>query len=128
MKIKYAILGSNMNPLYYDFWNIVSKVWKKKFNIIPVLGLICDEDSDFIETEYGLIKKFKSIPNISVALQSQIIRLYLPKFFKNDICIMSDIDMMPLSIDYFVNNLIKYDDDKIIIHSSDNPECLSNSQ
>jgi len=123
MEIKYAILGSDMNPLYLDFWSIISKVWVKKFNIIPVLGLICDEDSDFIESEYGLIKKFKSIPGISNAMQSQIIRLYLPKFFPNDVCVISDIDMLPMSKKYFIDDLNQYNDNQIIIHSSDNPEC-----
>ena len=74
MKIKYAIVGSNTNPLYYDFWPIISKVWKEVFDIIPVLGLICDEDSDFIQDEYGLIKKFKSI---------DVKSLNLEKYFKN---------------------------------------------
>jgi hypothetical protein len=64
MKIKYAVMGSDMNPLYYEFWPIISKVWKEVFNIIPVLGLICDEDSELIEDNYGLVKKFKSIDGI----------------------------------------------------------------
>ena len=52
MKIDYVILGSNTNPYYLDFWPIVSKIWKENFNIIPILGLICNEDSDFEESEY----------------------------------------------------------------------------
>ncbi len=78
MKIKYAIMGSDMNPLYYDFWPIISKVWKEVFDITPVLGLICDEDSELIQDQYGLIKKFKRINGIDDGLQSQIVRFYLP--------------------------------------------------
>jgi hypothetical protein len=33
MKIDYVILGSDMNPMYYDFWPVVSKIWKKVYNI-----------------------------------------------------------------------------------------------
>jgi hypothetical protein len=55
-KIDYVIMGSNRNPLYLDFWPVVSKVWKEIFEITPVLGLIDDNDSDIEESEFGLIK------------------------------------------------------------------------
>ena len=56
MKIDYVCMGSTENPDFLDYWPIVSKVWYKKFNIIPVLGLISNEDGDFEKTEYGIIK------------------------------------------------------------------------
>jgi len=127
MKIEYAILGSDTNPLYLDFWPIISKTWKQKFNITPVLGLICDEDSDIYEDEYGLIKKFKSIEGINPGLQSQIIRLYLPKLLQGT-CLLSDIDMMPLSYAYFVDNLLPINSKSLAILSADNPECLRDHQ
>jgi hypothetical protein len=127
MKIKYAIVGSNLNPLYIDFWPVVSKVWKTIFNITPVLALICDEDSDFIEDEYGLIKKFKSIDNIDTGLQSQIVRFYITKFL-DDNCVISDIDMIPLSRKYFINQVDFFDDNKLYVMSSDNYECLNNKE
>ncbi len=123
MKINYAIMGSNMDPMYIDFWPVVSKVWKEKFNITPVLGLICDEDSDLYEDKHGLVKKFKRIEGVNDAIQSQIVRLFLPKFL-NGSCLMSDIDMIPLSVDYFKSNSEKLNDGNVIIFSSDNPECL----
>lgn len=124
--IDFVILSSNENPLYLDFWPIISKIWKQKFNITPVLGLICDEDSDFIKTDYGIVKKFKKIENIDCGLQSQIIRLYLPKFL-DGYCLISDIDMAPLSVDYFSTNSQKINENNIIIYSSDNPECIQNA-
>lgn len=123
MNIDYVIMGSDTNPMYLDFWSIVSKVWKEKFNITPVLGLICDEDSELYEDEFGLIKKFKRIDGIDSALQSQIIRLYLPKFL-NGKCLISDIDMIPLSVDYFKTNSEMLTDDNFVVYSSDNPECI----
>lgn len=125
MNIDYTIMGSNLSPMYLDFWPIVSKVWKDKFNITPVLGLVCDEDSDLYEDEFGLIKKFKKIEGVDDSLQSQIVRLFLPKFL-NGSCLISDIDMIPLSVEYFKSNSEKLTKDNIIIFSSDNPECLSN--
>ena len=127
MKIDYVIVSSTTNEYYLDFWPIVSKTWKEKFNIIPVLGIICDEDSDFEESEYGIIKKFKSINGIDTALQSQIIRLFLPKLL-NGYCLISDIDMIPLSVEYFDNCASHLTEDNIVIYSSDNPECLKNNE
>jgi hypothetical protein len=127
MKIKYAIMGSNMNPIYYDFWPIISKTWKEVFDITPVLGLICDEDSDFIQDKYGLIKKFKSIEGIDDGLQSQIVRFYLPSIL-DDISITSDIDMVPLSKKYFIDNIKPFDENKFYVMTSDNPECLRNHE
>jgi len=127
MKIKYAIMGSDLNPLYYDFWPIISKIWREVFDIIPVLGLICDEDSELIQDEYGLVKKFKAIDGIDISLQSQIVRFYLPSIL-NDISITSDIDMMPLSKQYFIENIKSLNSDKFYVMTSDNPECLTNKE
>jgi hypothetical protein len=91
-----------------------------------VLGLICDEDSEIYEDKYGLIKKFKMINGIDSGFQSQVVRLFLPKLLDGK-CLISDIDMLPLSVKYFEENSIKLTDKNIIVYSSDNPECLSNN-
>lgn len=124
---KYVLIGCDSNPYYFDFWPIISKAWKLKFGYIPVLGLICNEDSDLISDEYGLVKKFKKIDSIAISLQTQIVRLFLSKFLDGE-CLISDIDMLPLSISYFkkISNLIN--DNNIIVYSSDNAECLKVKQ
>jgi len=123
MNLEYVILGSDENPMYFDFWPIVSKVWKEIFNVTPVLGLISNKDSDLNQDDYGLIKKFKKIDSLSVGLQSQCIRLYLPKFLNGN-CLISDIDMLPLSVEYFTKTSEELDEDNVIVHSSDNKECV----
>jgi hypothetical protein len=123
MKLNYVIVGSDLNPLYLDFWPAISKIWRQKFNLIPVLGLICDEDSDFYENEYGIVKKFKKNPKYSEALQSQIVRIFLPSLL-NGYCLISDIDMIPLSLEYFTTESNKLNENNIVVYSSDNPECL----
>jgi hypothetical protein len=125
MNINYAVVGSDDNPLYLDFWPLVSKVWKNNIGVTPVLGLISNEDSDITETEYGLIKKFKKIDAISSSLQSQIVRLFLTKIL-NGYSLISDIDMLPLSKDYFLKNAERINNNNIIVYSSDNPECIQN--
>jgi len=127
MKIDYAIMGSNDSPMYLDFWPIISKTWKEVFNITPVLGLICDEDSDFIQDEYGIIKKFKAVEGVDTGLQSQIVRLYLTKELTGTM-VISDIDMVPLSKQYFIDQVQDFDPSKIYVMSSDNVECNNNKE
>ena len=45
MKIDIAIHSSDSNPLYLDFWESVSRAWKTKIGIEPVLIYI-DHDYD----------------------------------------------------------------------------------
>lgn len=127
MKIDYVIVSSNNNPYYLDFWPIISKVWKEKFKITPVLALISDEDSDLENSEFGLIKKYKSVQGVDEGLQSQIVRLFLPKEL-NGYCLISDIDIIPLSVQYFNDCASHLTEDNIVIYSSDNPECLKNKE
>jgi len=125
MSLKYVLIGSDTNPLYFDFWPIISKVWKEIFDVVPVLGLICDEDSEVYEDEFGLIKKFKKVEGIDIGLQSQIVRFYLAKSLDGN-CLVSDIDMLPLSKNYFDGTCSRLTENNVIVHSSDNPECLRN--
>jgi hypothetical protein len=120
-------MGSNDNPTYLDFWPVVSKVWKEVFKITPVLGLISDTDSDLYDDGNGLIKKFKSIKGVDSALQSQIVRIFLPKFLNGN-SLLSDIDMLPLSKKYFIEQFHNFDDNKFYVLSSDNPECIEDNQ
>jgi hypothetical protein len=127
MKINYVLLSSDENPLYLDFWPIVSKFWLEKFKITPILGLICDEDTSLIKTEYGFVKKFKKIEGVSVGLQSQVVRFFLSKDI-DGYCIISDIDMLPLSREYFSNVEDQLTPENIIIYSSNHKECLINNE
>ena len=127
MKIDYCLMGSTENPYYLDFWPVVSKVWKTKFNITPVLGLICNEDSDLIEGDYGIIKKIKKSPFSNPETQSQIIRLYLSKFLNGN-CVISDIDMAPLSKKYFIDDISKFSDNDILIMSSHHSQTINTNQ
>lgn len=127
MIINYALVGSDTNPMYLDFWPIISKVWKKRFNITPVLGLICDEETKPVEDENGIVIKVKKIPGFSDALLSQLVRLYLPKFLKGN-CIVSDIDMIPLSKKYFIDEIKKYSDNDFLVLSSHHHQTVNKNQ
>ena len=87
------------------------------------MALITNENSDFYDDGNGIVKKFKSVEGVPTHLQSQIIRLYVPKLL-DGYCMLSDMDMIPLSSDYFIVNSKDIKSEDIIVFSSDNKESL----
>jgi hypothetical protein len=101
MNIKYALVSSNENPLYYAFWPIVAKVWKS-WGITPVLGLITSSVKDVVknEDEHGIVIKLPEINSEFSSCLSQLARLYITKYLDGN-CIISDIDLIPVDFNYF---------------------------
>ena len=113
MKINKVILSSDSNILYIDFWESVSKVWKEKFNIDPILLLVSNDNIDMDQT-YGKVLRFNIIEELPIYLQTLWIRYWATSLFEDDICIISDIDMYPLSKQYFIDQIKDIDDDKYV--------------
>jgi hypothetical protein len=117
MKVDRVILSSNLNPMYYDFWNPVSKIYKEKFGITPTLIFFgTEEDSKNIglSDEFGEIiyeKEILSIPN----WQFTWALFYFTKFFENETCLIMGIDHIPLGT-YFIRDVIEdITDDKYVM-------------
>lgn len=107
------------NPDYLNLWPYVSKVCKLTLNVIPVLFHVTNEYTDFVSDEYGIVKKVKKHPDLPSNFQSQIYRLYGTKFFKNESCLISDIDMFIFNKKYFIEQVKKYEPEDFIIYLSD---------
>lgn len=114
MKIDYIIISSDDNPLYKDFYPIVAKAWKDLGYKTYFLN-ITDKD-DIIENEFGIIHKIKALDYISTGFQSQVVRLFSSKFIDGNI-MMSDIDMLPINIDYYNSYVNELTEDNVIIYS-----------
>lgn len=129
MNIDKVIFSVDDNQKYDNLWEIVSEVCYKKLGIEPILFKISEHDSDFIKDKFGLIKNIKSVPNINTGRQSQIVRMWATKFFPNDVCLISDIDMMMFDRKYFIDQVKDFSKDDIVIYCSDaydssRPECV----
>ena len=115
-KIK-VIMSCDNNPLYYQFWNDVSHVWNKKFDIEPVLIYVSDSDNLFLNENNGSIIKIKLEKDFPIYLQAQLARIYYTKLFQDDICILSDIDIIPINkIHFNKENILNKIENNIFFH------------
>jgi hypothetical protein len=117
MKIQRAIMSTDANPEYYHFWPSVAKKWKK-WDIVPTLVVISEEKLE-IDESLGEVIYVTPEPTTPTAQQAQIARLFGAASFEDEICLISDIDMMPLKKEYFVNSVKDYDDEDFVAYSSD---------
>lgn len=117
MKIDKAIHSVNNNKSYLDFWEPVSMIWKEKFGVEPVLFYFysdyMEEDIEISE-KYGKVERIKLIKEFPNALQVMWSRYYMPTQYPDDVSIICDIDMLPMSKSYFLDQIEKYDNEKYI--------------
>jgi hypothetical protein len=111
MKITKAIMSVDDNPLYSDFWSPVSKVWKERFNIEPVLIYFGDKELD---SSCGQVKKVKPVEGFPLYLQTQWARFWYTTLEPETNFIVSDIDMFPISFEYFVKQIEDIGEDKYV--------------
>ncbi|MDP1712214.1 MAG: hypothetical protein Q8K86_07135 [Candidatus Nanopelagicaceae bacterium] len=102
MKIDYAIMSADDNPLYFDFWPIVSKLWKERFDIEPILLFFGSKSPP---TTHGRVIYMPVVPNVPIYLQCLWSRYWFPATDPNKTSIISDIDMLPLSPWYFQDQI-----------------------
>lgn len=110
-----VILATDANRDYIEFWPVVAKAWKEVVGLTPTLALIADKDVQ-IDQSLGQVIRFEPIEGIPTSLQAQTIRLLLPALFEDDVCIISDIDMIPLQKDYFFDSIYHCAQDTFVVY------------
>ena len=119
MKIDKIIFSVDDNPRYSGLWKINSEICKKVLGVTPVLFHITDEESDFYEDDFGIVKKVKKLNNYPSSFQAQIYRLYGTKYFKDQVCLVSDIDLLLVNKNYLTNTIKNFNDDDFVVFSDD---------
>ena len=109
MKIQKAIMSVDDNPLYSDFWPLVSRVWKQRLGIEPVLIYFGDKKLD---EKYGQVINVKPVKDIPTHLQAQWARFWYTSQEPDTTFIISDIDMFPISRRFFIDNVANIDENK----------------
>jgi hypothetical protein len=119
VKVDRVLLSVNNNKTYSCFWNLVSYVWKTKFNVIPTLifhGNVDEFESnnfDFSNGEYIILEKYDDISTNIKDWSTTWSPFFAATLFENDICMISGIDQIPISNSFFER--IKHIDDNIFV-------------
>jgi hypothetical protein len=126
MKIDRVMLSSNENINYYPFWNVLSKVYKENFNIIPTLiwfGKEDDIDRLGLSREHGDIIVTEHNPRYQIAWQTTWALFYFTKFFPDDVITIMGIDQLPLSDMFLIKMVSDLPDDEytMLIDDAYNP-------
>ncbi len=122
MKIDRVILSANNNEMYYPFWNIVSKVYKTKFGIDPVLIWMGSEQEKIdcnLSEEFGEIIICDFRVEGKLAWECTWTSFYHTKFFKDDVVMLMGIDQIPTGT-YFLRDIISdLPDDSYVMLTDD---------
>ena len=117
MELKYAVVSSDSNPEYLHFWPYVAKAWER-IGITPVLLYIDKEAPSSDVNQYGQVIYLESITEWGIAQQAQCIRFWAAKLLDAPF-IISDIDMLPISEEYYKNGVASLGDKGLVSYSSD---------
>jgi hypothetical protein len=118
MKIDKVIFSCDGS--YFLFWEHVSEIVKKVLGMEPVLFFITEkEESDFYRDEFGIVKKVKMLDFVSPSLLSQNYRFYGTKYFQDEVCLISDIDMILFNKSWLETHLNNIPDNDLVILNSD---------
>jgi hypothetical protein len=105
---------------YFLFWEYVSEISKKILKVEPILFYINEEEeTDFYPDKFGMIKKIKTLNFVNSTLLSQIYRFYGTRYFQDEVCLISDIDMFLFNKDWLSKNLKDVHEDDLVILNSD---------
>ena len=113
MKIDTVILSSNDNPDYIQFWPIVSEAWTL-MGVEPILIYTGEQKLNLKGNVINFYNK-----NMDSSFVAQNIRILYPSLLDDNTCLVSDIDNLPLSKNYFVNSVLNFNDNSFIIYRPD---------
>jgi hypothetical protein len=124
MKIDRVILSLDNNPVYTPFWNLVSKIWRTKFNIIPTLifnGTINEFDENKFDKNFGEIILIDKVNEVSESKPDWSVTWSLfwgAAQFENEVCMLCGIDQVPIG-DYFFKSISTIENDKFVVGFAD---------
>lgn len=115
MTLHRVIVSSDKNPMYLDFWPFVAKAWKQIVGLQPTLILIDTEEGLEVDETVGDVIRIKPIEGVPSWQHAQIIRAFAPMLFPNEVCMISDMDVLPMNKDYFFTKIKRLQHDNFFV-------------
>lgn len=113
MKIDIVTFSCDSTPIYCDFWKPISKFWKTKFDIHPVL-LYCGNKDLQLTQEFGTVHRVNSVEGVEDYHSATWGRFWITKMYPDKVCMTGDIDMIPLSKKFFIHGVENYSEDSYV--------------
>ncbi len=111
MKIDKVIVSSNNDEKYLTFWPLIKKAWNE-IGIEPLL-IFTDKHPNDICSSQDVI--YFNTGEMNPGFVARNIRLLYPSLFQNKVCLLADIDMIPLDKNYFLNGIKDISNDHFLI-------------
>ena len=117
MKINRIFISTDDNPLYIQFLPMFSLAWQRLLGIKPTVAYVGNlDDKTHWMKEYCddiiYYPKHNALPN--GRCQTFAARMLMRYLYPDDICMISDIDMLPLNGRYFDELLANYSVEKFV--------------
>lgn len=116
MKIDFVLTACNLTQHYLCLYPYVVKVWKEKFNLDCKLILISPQIPPFLSKYKENIILFKPIENVHDIFVAQVIRILYPCLFPNKNILITDVDIFPISKEYFIDSISNIKDDCFVTY------------
>jgi len=111
MKIDKVIVSSNNDEKYLTFWPIIKKAWNA-IGIEPLL-IFTDKNPTDICSNKDVV--YFNTGELNPGFVARNIRVLYPALFQNKVCLLSDIDMIPLDKNYFSNRIKDISNDDFLM-------------
>ena len=117
MKIDLVLTAGNVNSHYTPLFKLIHKVWKYRFNLDCYLILISNEIPEYLIELKEYIILWEPIKDINDIYVAQVIRILYPSLFENKNVLITDLDIFPVSKEYFINSIKDIPDDNFISYT-----------
>ena len=122
MKLDRIILASDLNANYIQFWPLVSRVWLHVTGARPTLFFVAPPDTPIEKIDGCDIIFVPPPPDLPPCFVAQTIRLLAPSWFPDDVCVVSDIDLMVVKPHFFPSHLARYNTEQMVILNRYTPQ------
>src|SRR5262245_3419432 len=114
MRIQRVILAADDNPQYRPFLPLAVRAWSGVVGLRPTIAIVGEGGG--IDSASADVVRLAPIPGIPTDLQAQVSRLLVPALFPDDVSLISDVDLVPLSRQYFPASVRRVPDDRFVVY------------
>ena len=126
------IIGLNDNPNYYGILPLVYQAYKKFFpDMLVVIALVVDVKNKSLINKIiqhcDFLSIYPTVDNVPTGNLAKMSRYFeaTKESYSKDICIMNDIDIIPLQKEYYINRMWKRPKYKLLAVGA---ECYNNGK